>query len=86
MRLKDLTKHKKKMIKPAIINKIKELELYTKKMARGLLIGSSRSTVKGSGFDFDQIKEYQEGDDIRFIDWKGSIVQSGLFLREHLTA
>lgn len=71
------------MIKPEIIHKIKELELYTKKMARGLLSGTNRSTVKGSGFDFDQIREYQEGDDIRFIDWKGTARVNKLLVRQY---
>lgn len=55
-----------------IISKIKHIEIFTKKLVRGLLQGQTRSSLKGSGFDFDQIRDYQEGDDIRSIDWKSS--------------
>jgi len=37
-----------------------------------MLTGGRRSTRKGRGLDFDQIREYQAGDDVRCIDWPGS--------------
>jgi uncharacterized protein (DUF58 family) len=36
------------------------------------LYGNKRSTIKGRGIDFDEVREYQPGDDIRSIDWRVS--------------
>lgn len=41
------------------------------KIAKGTKsTGSSTSRTKGRGLDFDELREYQPGDEIRFIDWK----------------
>lgn len=69
-------------INPEIISKIKHIEIYTKKMVSGLLQGQTRSSLKGSGFDFDQIRDYQDGDDVRSIDWKSSARANKIVVRQ----
>jgi uncharacterized protein (DUF58 family) len=64
--------------------KIKQLEIYTRRMLSGSLSGDNRSAVKGTGFDFDQIREYQQGDDVRFIDWSASARSDKLLLRQYM--
>ncbi len=54
------------------IKKIRQLEITTRRLLNGSLMGDSRSALKGVGFEFDQIRDYQVGDDIRFIDWRSS--------------
>ncbi len=51
---------------------IREIEIHTKRLLSGTLFGDNRSAVKGSGFEFDQMKDYLPGDDVRFIDWKAT--------------
>ena len=46
-------------------------------------MGDSRSAQKGSGFEFNQIREYQMGDDVRFIDWRAS-ARADKLLRERI--
>lgn len=70
------------MINSEIAKKIKQIELYTKKMARGLLQGENRSAIKGVGFNFDQIRDYQEGDDVRSIDWKSTARMNKLLVKQ----
>lgn len=70
------------MIKLEYINKLRLIELYAKKIARGLLLGGNRSTSKGQGFDFDQIREYQEGDDVRSIDWNSSARMNKVLVKQ----
>ncbi|MBP7854793.1 DUF58 domain-containing protein [Candidatus Babeliales bacterium] len=60
------------MLNPEIMVKVKELELHTRKILSGSLIGGSKTRQKGFGFDFDQLRPYQYGDDVRLIDWKSS--------------
>ena len=59
-------------LSPDILNRIKEIEIYTRRLLKGGLIGSSRSSIKGSGLEFDQMRDYMPGDDIRYIDWNVS--------------
>lgn len=50
----------------------KELDLKTRKMSMQLFSGENRSTAKGRGMSFKEVRQYQAGDDVRFIDWNVS--------------
>jgi len=71
-------------ISPDIILKIKQLEIFTRRLLNGALVGDSRSAIKGTGFEFDQIREYNCGDDIRFIDWKASARNNKLLIKQYI--
>lgn len=60
------------MISKKVAEQVRELEIHTRKILRGTMIGGSKSRQRGFGFDFDQLRNYQYGDDIRLIDWKSS--------------
>ncbi len=49
-----------------------QIKIESKRIAMILDAGTSRSVVKGAGFDFDQLREYEATDDYRMIDWKTS--------------
>lgn len=72
------------MITEDIRKHIKHIEIQTKRLLSGSLVGDSRSAVKGSGYEFDQIREYQMGDDVRFIDWKSSARMSKLLVKQYI--
>lgn len=55
-----------------IIKKVRELEIKSKKLTRHLFTGEYHSAFKGRGMLFKEVREYQQGDDIRFIDWNVS--------------
>lgn len=67
-----------------ILRKIKQIQIYTKRLLRSSLVGDSRSAVKGTGFEFDQIREYQLGDDVRFIDWNASARMNKLLVKQYI--
>lgn len=72
------------MIAKDLAQKVKELELHTRRILSGSGVGSTRSAQKGFGFDFDQLRSYQHGDDVRLIDWKSSARSSGnLYVRQY---
>jgi uncharacterized protein (DUF58 family) len=71
------------MVSADIKRKIREIEIYTRRLVSSTLVGDSRSAQKGSGFDFDQIREYQQGDDVRFIDWKASSRANSLLVKQY---
>lgn len=52
-----------------IAKKIKRIQILTTRLATDLLMGSYHSAFKGRGIEFEEVREYQEGDEIRHIDW-----------------
>ena len=55
-----------------ILKKVRELEIKSKKLTRHIFTGEYHSAFKGRGMLFKEVREYQHGDDIRFIDWNVS--------------
>lgn len=64
--------------------KIQRLQLHTKRILQSFLHGDNRTRLKGYGIDFDQIRDYQLGDDIRFIDWKSSARTNKLLVKQYI--
>ena len=72
------------MVSSEILQKIRHIEISTKRILSGSLVGDYGSALKGFGFEFDQIREYQLGDDIRFIDWKNSAKSNKILVKQYL--
>ncbi|MBL7017005.1 MAG: DUF58 domain-containing protein [Kiritimatiellales bacterium] len=49
--------------------RLRQLQLQTRYPVEHLLAGEYRSVFKGRGMDFDEIRPYEKGDDVRTIDW-----------------
>ncbi|MEX0672004.1 MAG: DUF58 domain-containing protein [Candidatus Babeliales bacterium] len=71
------------MISPEVRKKIKEIQIKTKRLINSSLIGDSRTAQKGFGFEFDQLREYTQGDDIRLIDWKATARSQNFLVRQY---
>lgn len=71
------------MNKKDFFQKIKLLELKTRKMVHGTIPGDHATVTRGTGFEFDQLRPYAQGDDIRFIDWKGSAKTGSLLVKQY---
>ena len=48
---------------------MRQLEIRTRRMVNDSLAGSYHSVFKGRGMDFDEVREYSAGDEVRTIDW-----------------
>ncbi len=70
------------MIDQALLIRIKDIEIRAKKILQGIQAGNKRSQQKGYGIDFDQIRDYQFGDDVRFIDWKSSARTNKILVKQ----
>ena len=57
------------MIPKELAKKIRYLEISTSKAVNDILAGEYGSVFKGRGMEFDEVREYAPGDDIRTIDW-----------------
>ncbi len=49
-----------------------KLNLFSNQAARSMLLGETRSRFRGRGMEFEEVRRYQPGDDIRTIDWRVS--------------
>jgi uncharacterized protein (DUF58 family) len=65
-----------------IRSKIKKIKIQTKRMMHNALVGDYLSAFRGTGLEFHQIRAYQEGDDIRSIDWKSSAKLNNIMVKE----
>jgi uncharacterized protein (DUF58 family) len=52
-----------------ILKKVRQLEVRTNRLVNDSLAGGYLSVFKGRGMNFDEVREYVPGDDIRTIDW-----------------
>ena len=54
---------------PAFLSRLEYLALAAKRIVRGELRGERPTQVRGSGVQFADFREYQPGDDFRYVDW-----------------
>jgi len=57
------------MLPAEVIKKIRRIHITTSHMVTDVFAGHYESAFKGKGREFEEVREYQPGDDIRFIDW-----------------
>lgn len=57
------------MLPKEIIRKIRRIQITTSRLVNESLAGEYHSVFKGRGMEFDEVREYQHGDDVRTIDW-----------------
>ncbi len=60
------------MLSPEIIKKIKKIHIKSSRIVNSMMAGQYKSIFRGSGIEFDEVREYSPGDDIKSIDWKVS--------------
>jgi uncharacterized protein (DUF58 family) len=52
-----------------LIKKVRKIEIRTRGLSKNIFSGEYHSAFKGKGMAFNEVREYQYGDDIRTIDW-----------------
>jgi uncharacterized protein (DUF58 family) len=57
------------MIPRELLKRIRQIEIRTNRLVTETLAGQYHSVFKGQGMNFDEVREYQPGDDVRAIDW-----------------
>ncbi|MBS1259107.1 MAG: hypothetical protein MAG551_02173 [Candidatus Scalindua arabica] len=57
------------MIPKEILKKVKQIQIRSSRLVNDVLAGEYVSVFKGRGMEFEDVREYQAGDDIRTIDW-----------------
>ena len=52
-----------------ILRKVRQIEIRTRRLVNDSMAGQYHSVFKGRGMDFDEVREYVPGDEVRTIDW-----------------
>ena len=66
-----------------ILQRVRRVELRTSKLANDLMAGAYHSQFKGRGMDFEELREYVPGDDVRTIDWNVTAKMRRPFVKLH---
>ena len=70
------------MIPREILKKIRQIELRTTRLVTETLGGQYHSVFKGQGMNFEEVREYQPGDDVRSIDWNVTARMNHPFIKK----
>lgn len=57
------------MIPAEILKKVRRIQIITSALVQDVFAGQYHSAFKGRGMEFEEVREYQPGDDVRTIDW-----------------
>lgn len=72
------------MITKDILKKIQQIEIHTRRLVNESFIGEYHSVFKGRGMEFDTVREYQPGDEIRTIDWNVTARMGRPFIKRYV--
>jgi len=70
------------MIPKEILKKIRQIELRTLRLVNETLAGQYHSVFKGQGMNFEEVREYQPGDEVRAIDWNVTARMNHPFIKK----
>ena len=57
------------LLPPELMARVRQIQIRTHRLVNTALSGGYRSTFRGSGLEFQEVRAYQPGDDVRSIDW-----------------
>jgi uncharacterized protein (DUF58 family) len=57
------------VLAPELLARVQQIHVRTHRLVSTALAGGYRSTFRGSGLEFEEVRPYQPGDDVRSIDW-----------------
>jgi len=66
-----------------ILRKVRQIEIRSNRLVSEALAGSYHSAFKGQGIDFEEVREYQPGDEVRSIDWNVTAKMGLPFVKQY---
>ena len=67
-----------------ILKKIQRIEIFTNRLVNTIFAGEYQSVFKGQGITFDEVREYQVGDEIRTIDWNVTARMGQAYIKKYV--
>lgn len=71
------------MLTPELMRKIRRIEITTKHLVADTFAGDYHSVFKGQGMEFDEVRPYLPGDEVRSIDWNVTARMGTPFVRRY---
>ncbi len=71
-------------LSPDIFRKIRQIEIATRRLVNEAVAGEYHSVFKGRGIEYDEVRPYQAGDDIRTIDWNVTSRSGSLHVKKYV--
>ena len=72
------------MLPVEVMRQIRRLQLRARRAVQTLLGGEYHSAFKGAGLSFEEVREYQPGDDVRGIDWNVTARSDSAFIKRYV--
>jgi uncharacterized protein (DUF58 family) len=72
------------MLSPEVLRQIRRLQFRARRAVEDLLGGEYHSVFKGTGIAFEEVREYQPGDDVRSIDWNVTARMGHPFIKRYV--
>lgn len=69
------------MIPRELLREVRRIEAMTTRRVNDSMAGQYHSVFKGRGMDFDEVRPYREGDDVRTIDWNVSARMNDAYVK-----
>jgi uncharacterized protein (DUF58 family) len=66
-----------------ILKKIRRIELRTRRLVNSMFAGQYHSVFKGRGMNFEEVREYAPGDEIRSIDWNVTARMNSPYIKKY---
>ena len=67
---------------PEVLKTVRRVEIQTRRLATDTMVGAYLSQFKGRGLDFEELREYIPGDDVRTIDWNVTARLGAAFVKK----
>ncbi len=78
------TQEAREAVPRELLKKVLRIEIRTNRMVNDILAGEYHSVFKGQGMEFQEVREYQPGDDIRSIDWNVTARMGHPFVKRYV--
>jgi uncharacterized protein (DUF58 family) len=66
------------------VQEVRRIEVQTRRLVNGVVAGEYRSIFRGAGVEFDEVREFVEGDDPRSVDWNVTARTGRPFVKKYL--
>jgi uncharacterized protein (DUF58 family) len=66
-----------------LLARVREIEIRSRRLADSAMAGQYRTAFRGTGIEFEEVREYAAGDDVRAIDWNVTARTGRLFIKKY---
>ncbi|MDR0308291.1 MAG: DUF58 domain-containing protein [Chitinispirillales bacterium] len=72
------------MIPKEVLQKVRQIEIRTRRIVDSVLSGGYESAFKGRGMEFSEVRSYMDGDDVRSIDWNVTARMGSPYIKKYV--